>query len=102
MREYSNQFLHHDAKLDALELGLLPKKHPLVFRGCNNHVVTNIPFLDKVFKAMVATQLQTVLDDTDYLDTFWSCFKLCCGTQAALATLIVDLCQEIERIVGLH
>ncbi|KAF7252305.1 hypothetical protein EYD10_02240, partial [Varanus komodoensis] len=63
----------------------------------NYRPVANIPFLGKVLERVVAGQLQTLLDETDYLDPFHSSFRPGYGTESALVTLYDDLCGERDK-----
>ncbi|KAF7251291.1 Dystrophin, partial [Varanus komodoensis] len=63
----------------------------------NYRPVANIPFLGKVLERVVAGQLQALLDETDYLDPFQSCFRPGYGTESALVALYDDLCKERDR-----
>ncbi|KAF7254198.1 hypothetical protein EYD10_01049 [Varanus komodoensis] len=63
----------------------------------NYRPVANIPFLGKVLERVVVGQLQTLLDETDYLDPFQSGFRPGYGTESALVALYDDLCREKDR-----
>ncbi|KAF7238280.1 Raftlin, partial [Varanus komodoensis] len=58
----------------------------------NFRLVANIPFLGKVLEQVVAGQLQTLLDEMDYLDPF--SLRPGYSTESALVTLYNDLCRE--------
>ncbi|XP_053112164.1 uncharacterized protein LOC128327386 [Hemicordylus capensis] len=60
----------------------------------NYRVVSNLLFLGKVIERVVISQLQKVLDDTDYLDPSQSGFHPGYGTETALVFLVDDLHQE--------
>lgn len=51
--------------------------------------VSNIPILGKVFQRGLAKQLQVCLEGADYLNSFWSGFRLGFGTEASLVVLTV-------------
>ncbi|XP_061466651.1 uncharacterized protein LOC133377174 [Rhineura floridana] len=76
----------------------LLKKSSLDPENFNNYrPVANVPFLGKVLERVVADQLQTLLDETDYLDPFQSGFRPGFGTETALVALYDDLCWEKDR-----
>ena len=77
---------------------------PLLKRSCldpenlsNYRPVANVPFLGKVLERVVAGQLQTFLEETDFLDPFQSGFRPGFGTETALVALYDDLCRERDR-----
>ena len=60
----------------------LLKKSSLDLENLSNYrPVANVPFLGKVLEQVVAGQLQTLLDETDYLDPFQSGFRPGFGTE---------------------
>ncbi|KAF7250919.1 Tetraspanin-7 [Varanus komodoensis] len=63
----------------------------------NYRPVANIPFLGKVLEWVVAGQVQTLFDETDYQDPFQSGFRPGYGTESALVTLYDDLCRGRDR-----
>ena len=58
----------------------------------NYRPLANVPFLGKVLE--VAGQLQTHLDEIDYLDPFQSGFRPGFVTETALVALYDDLCRK--------
>lgn len=52
--------------------------------------------MGQVFESAAASQLQEILDDTDYLDTVQSGFRLSFGTETALAALVDDLRMDLD------
>ena len=76
----------------------LLKKPSLDPTNLNNfRPVSNIPFLGKVIERVVATQLQRVLEEADYLDPFQSGFRPGFGTETALVALVDDLRRGMDR-----
>ena len=76
----------------------LLKKSSLDRENLNNYrPVANVPVLGKVLERMVEGQLQTLLNETDYLDPFQSGFRPGFGTGTAVVALYDDLCQEKDR-----
>ncbi|KAF7235229.1 Protein TANC1 [Varanus komodoensis] len=65
--------------------------------AANYRPVANIPFLGKVLERVVAAQLQSLFDETDYLDPFQSGFRPGYGTESALVALYDDLCRGKDR-----
>nr|GFC52549.1 hypothetical protein [Tanacetum cinerariifolium] len=63
----------------------------------NFRPVSNIPFLGKVIERVVASQLQRVLEEADYLDPFQSGFRPGFGTETALVALVDDLRRGLDR-----
>lgn len=49
--------------------------------------VSNLPFLDKVIKLVVTSQLQRVLEEADYLDSFPSGFRSSYGVETSFGRL---------------
>ncbi|KAF7251184.1 Brother of CDO [Varanus komodoensis] len=64
-------------------------------------LVANIPLLGKMLEWVVAGQLQVLLDETDYLDPFQSCFRPRYCTESALVTLYDDLCRGSASLLVL-
>lgn len=59
--------------------------------------MTNLPLLAKVTEKVLAVQLQTLPDDTGYLDPFQSSFWLEYRTETILAALVDDLRQGLDK-----
>ena len=57
----------------------------------NYRPVSNLPFWGKVIEREVAFQLQAVLDDTDFLDTFQTIFRAGYGVETTMVALVDDL-----------
>lgn len=53
--------------------------------------IFNLPFLGRVIKRVVSTQLQKAVDEANYLDTFQFGFRSGYSTEMALVTLVNDL-----------
>ena len=62
----------------------------------DNYWPVNVPFLNKVLKWVVSSQLQGILDEMDYLDPFQFGFKPGYGMKLALVAVVDDLHQELE------
>ena len=63
----------------------------------NNYcLVTNVLFMGKLIKRLVADQLQAFLGDTDTLDPFQTGFRPCHVTETALVELLDDVLQEVN------
>lgn len=74
-------------KKPALGLNVFEKHEP----------VSDLPFLGESIKCVLATQLQGVLEETDFLYSFQSAFWPDCGTEIGLVTLVDDRYQELDR-----
>ena len=60
--------------------------------------VSNVPSLGKLIEWVMASQLQGVLEETDYLDVFQSGFSPDYARETALVTLVNDLRWEKDRV----
>lgn len=60
-------------------------------------LVSNAPFLGKMLKSIMATQLQEFLIDTDYLSPLQCIFWIASGTETALLVQTDDLHWELNR-----
>ncbi|XP_053138881.1 uncharacterized protein LOC128339283, partial [Hemicordylus capensis] len=63
----------------------------------NYRPVSNLPWLGKVIERVVASQLQAVLEETDYLDPFQTGFRADYGVETALVGLMDDLQLAMDR-----
>ncbi|XP_053104853.1 leucine-rich repeat-containing protein 39 isoform X1 [Hemicordylus capensis] len=63
----------------------------------NYRPVSNPLCLGKVIERVVASQLQTVLEEMDYLDPFQTGFRVGYGVETALVSLMDDLQLAIDR-----
>ncbi|XP_061477607.1 uncharacterized protein LOC133381973, partial [Rhineura floridana] len=74
------------------------KKPSLDPQDLNNfRPVSNLPFMGKVIERVVAKQLQTHLEEADYLDPFQSGFRTGHGTETALVALVDDMRRALDR-----
>ncbi|XP_061469317.1 uncharacterized protein LOC133378496 isoform X1 [Rhineura floridana] len=82
---------------EAIIIPLLKK--PSLNPSCLNnfHPVSNLPFLSKIIERVVASQLQSFLELTDYYDSFQSGFRPGNGTETVLVALVDDLRKELDR-----